>query len=209
MNWQSRHVTGKFVGNRFAGSRQKRDMTHTEAEVGVDPVAVLYDRHASQVYRYCARRVGPSLAEDLVADVFMIVQRRRDRIEAGQAALPWLYGIATNLLRAHRRAEVRAYRALERTGVDPLGGATGIADGHDTRAAERVDAAVSARRLAGALARLPRTQRDVLLLFAIGELSYAEIAQALDIPLGSVQSSLYRARARLRSALDIHSGGSR
>jgi RNA polymerase sigma-70 factor (ECF subfamily) len=182
-------------------------MTQTGVAAGPDAVAVLFDRHAAQVLRYCARRVGPDRAEDIVAEVFLVVARRRDRIDAGAAALPWLYGIATNVLRAHRRAELRAYRALERTGVDPLGGATGIVDGHDTRAVERVDAAATSRRIAGALARLPRTQRDVLLLYAVAELSYAEIAQALGIPLGSVQSSLHRARTRLRQALTVHSGG--
>ncbi len=172
-----------------------------------DVVAALFDRHASQVYRYCARRVGPDLAEDIVGEVFVVVQRRRDRIGAGPEVLPWLYGIATNLLRAHRRAEIRAYRALERTGVDPLGGASGIVEGHEARSAQKADAAAVARGIAGALARLPRKQREVLLLFAIAELSYAEIAEAMGIPLGSVQSSLHRARASMRAALSSHSGG--
>jgi RNA polymerase sigma-70 factor (ECF subfamily) len=184
-------------------------MKQTEVGLGPDAVAELFARHAQQLYRYCARLVGGSLAEDIVAEVFVIVQRRRDRIEVGDAALPWLYGIATNLLRAHRRAERRAYLALERTGLDPLGGATGTDDAHDSRAAERLDAAVTARRVAGTLARLPRIQRDVLLLFAVAELSYAEIAQALDVPLGTVQSALHRARTRMRRALNVHSGGSR
>ena len=182
-------------------------MTHTGVAMDPDAVAVLFDRHATQVYRYCARRVGPDIAEDIVAEVFLVVARRRDRIEPGCDALPWLYGIATNLLRAHRRAEVRAYRALERTGVDPLMGVSGVVDGHESRTAERVDAAATSRRIAATLARLPRVQRDVLLLFAVAELSYAEIAQALGIPLGSVQSSLHRARARLREALTVASGG--
>jgi RNA polymerase sigma-70 factor (ECF subfamily) len=173
-----------------------------------DAVAVLFDRHAAQVYRYCARRVGPDIAEDIVGEVFVVVQRRRDRIEAGGAALPWLYGIATNLLRSYRRTELRAYRALVRTGVDPLGGATGIVEGHDVRSTERVDAAATVGRIARALARLPRKQREVLLLFAVGELSYAEIGQAMGMPVGSVQSTLHRARARMRDALSHHSGGS-
>jgi RNA polymerase sigma-70 factor (ECF subfamily) len=165
-----------------------------------DPVAALFDRHAAQVFRYCARRVGPDLAEDVLSEVFLVVQRRRDRIDVGDH-LPWLYGIATNLVRQHRRAEVRAYRALARTGLDPFGGATGIAEGHETRSTERADAARTSRAIAGALAGLPSRQRDVLLLYAIGELTYAEIASALSIPLGSVQSALHRARATMRRAL--------
>jgi len=167
----------------------------------VDAVAAAFDRHAAAVYRYCARRVGPDVAEDLVGEVFLVAQRRRDRLGATDEALPWLYGIATNLLRRHRRDEVRAYRALAATGVDPLGGAQGIAEGHEGRTAERADAESSVRRIAGALASLPRRQRDVLLLYAIGELSYAEIAEALAMPLGSVRSALHRARTRLRDPL--------
>jgi RNA polymerase sigma-70 factor, ECF subfamily len=177
-------------------------MRQAEAVAAPDAVAAAFDRHAAAVYRYCARRVGPDAAEDLVGEVFLIAQRRRDRLAATDEALPWLYGIATNLLRRHRRDEVRAYRALARTGVDPLGGATGVAEGHEARAAERADATVAVRRLAAALAALPRRQRDVLLLYAVGELSYAEIAEALAMPLGSVQSALHRARGRLRAALD-------
>ena len=60
---------------------------------------------------------------------------------------------------------------------------------------------MSAAALAGALAELPAKQREVLLLFAVAELSYQEIAQALHMPLGSVQSTLHRARARMRAAL--------
>src|SRR5258705_5014743 len=173
----------------------------TTSAVISNAVAVLFDRHAAQLYRYCARRVGPDVAEDLVGEVFVVVQRRRDRVGAGESDLAWLYGIATNLLRSHRRAELRAYRAMQRTGVDPLGGATGVVEGHEARSTERADAARRGRRIAAALADLSAKQRDVLLLFAVAELSYAEIAQALDLPLGSVQSTLHRARARMRAAL--------
>jgi RNA polymerase sigma factor (sigma-70 family) len=163
-----------------------------------DGLASLYDRHARALFGYCARRVGPDVAEDIVASTFLVAYERRARYDAGRAdALPWLYGIATNLLRRHRRDEVRAYRALARTGVDPL-----LVEGEAAqRIAERADSAAAARRIAGVLLALPARQRDVLLLYAIGQLEYAEIAQALDIPLGSVQSALHRARTKLRAAL--------
>jgi RNA polymerase sigma-70 factor, ECF subfamily len=161
-----------------------------------DVLTMLFERHGRELFGYCARRVGPDVAEDIVAAVFLVAFEQRKRFDPDRAgALPWLYGIATNLLRRHRRDEARAYRALARTGVDPVAG-----DGTD-RAAERADGAVRAQRIAGVLAALPARQRDVLLLFAIGQLEYAEIAQALNIPLGSVQSALHRARTKLRAAL--------
>jgi RNA polymerase sigma-70 factor (ECF subfamily) len=115
------------------------------------------------------------------------------------AVAPWLYGIATNLLRRSRRQELRGYRALAASGRDPLH--SGIVEGVAERAAERVDADRLSRPLAAALAGMPARERDVLLLFAWANLGYAEIAQALDIPVGTVRSRLSRARARLRAAL--------
>jgi RNA polymerase sigma factor (sigma-70 family) len=163
----------------------------------------LYDRYAATILRYCARRVGPDAAEDVVAATFLVAYERWRTFDPARAeALPWLYGIATNLLRRHRRNEVRAYRALARTGIDPLSNAAGVVDSHEHRAGEQVDAAAQSRKVAGVLARLPRRQRDVLLLYALADLGYAEIAAALDIPVGSVRSALHRARATLRAALE-------
>ncbi|GAA2644010.1 hypothetical protein GCM10010399_92430 [Dactylosporangium fulvum] len=86
-----------------------------------DGFTALYDRHARALYRYCARRVGPDLAEDAVAQTFLIAYERRNVIESGTAdPLPWLFGVATNVLFRYRRDEVRGYQALARTGADPV-----------------------------------------------------------------------------------------
>jgi len=185
---------------------QKQDVTAAGKLVDVtsdDGFTALYDRHARTLYRYCARRVGAVTAEDVVAATFLHAYTHRHRYDPARAdVLPWLYGIATNLLRRHRRDEVRGYRALARTGVDP------VAD-HAGRAAERADADLQVRGLAGVLAALPRRQRDVLLLYAVAELEYAEIASALRLPLGTVRSALHRARTKLRGALAQRPGGHR
>ncbi|MGH3545459.1 MAG: RNA polymerase sigma factor [Mycobacteriales bacterium] len=164
--------------------------------------AQLFDRHAATLHRYCVRRVGVDAAEDVVAETFTIAFAKRGRFDAGYiSALPWLYGIATNLLRRRRRDEVRAYRALARTGVDPLNTATAAAVDSTDYIAARLDAAAASRQLAVALAKIPARHRDVLLLYAWGQLSYAEIATALRISLGTVRSRLSRAKARLRNDL--------
>jgi RNA polymerase sigma-70 factor (ECF subfamily) len=157
--------------------------------------AGIFDRHASAVHRYLARRVPWSVAEDLTGETFLIAFRQRRRYQPDQAdSLPWLYGIAPNLLRRHRRTEVRLYRALVRTGVD--------AAEHDAdRVVARAAATAATRRLAEALAKLPAGERDVLLLVAWQELGYAEVARALNIPIGTVRSRLHSARGRLRRAL--------
>jgi RNA polymerase sigma factor (sigma-70 family) len=184
------------------------ERSFTDAELMAGPAerfSALFDRHARRLFGYCARRVGPDTAEDVVAETFLIAFQRRGRYDGRQpSVLPWLCGIATNLLRRHRRDELRALRAVARTGVDPLSSATGVSEGHAERSAERADAQVVAPVIAAALAAMPRRQREVLLLFAVAELQYGEIATALGIPLGSVQSALHRARARLRDALTAH-----
>ncbi|WP_185845085.1 hypothetical protein [Nonomuraea sp. WAC 01424] len=72
--------------------------------------------------------------------------------------MPWLYGITTNVISLHRRAEVRGYRALTRTGEDPVVAA------FDDRVAAQVSASATRQRLAAALVKLGRGERDVLLL---------------------------------------------
>jgi RNA polymerase sigma factor (sigma-70 family) len=158
----------------------------------------LFDRHAPAVHRYIARRLGPDAADDLVAETFLVAFRKRGHYDGVHAdARPWLYGIATRLIGRHRREEVRFFRAIARTGVDPA--AEPVAD----RVADRVAAQAASRELAAALARLSPAQRDVLLLVASG-LGYEEAARALDVPAGTVSSRLVRARRKVRDALGGH-----
>lgn len=175
-----------------------------ESEVSADPsdLAGMFDRYARDLLRYCAQRVGSDLAEDAVAETFLVAYEQRDRFDPKRGTLlPWLYGIATNVLRRHRRVELRHLRTLARAGGEPEDPQT------EQRSVERLDAARQVARVSRALASLPRRQRDVLLLFAVAELEYAEIAVALSIPLGSVQSSLHRARTKIRAALAVTAGG--
>jgi RNA polymerase sigma factor (sigma-70 family) len=177
----------------------KSPMRLSTTDTGADDLAGMFHRHARELLRYCTRRIGAQLAEDVVAETFLVAHERRDRFDPDRGELlPWLYGIATNLLRRHHSAEVRALRAAA-SAVDDGGG-------HDDSTADRVDAQRSVARLSAVLAKLPRRQRDVLMLFAVAELEYAEIAAALGIPLGSVQSSLHRARAKVRAALNEEGG---
>jgi RNA polymerase sigma-70 factor (ECF subfamily) len=156
---------------------------------------VLFDRHASAISRYIARRLGPDAADDLVAETFLVAFRRRGRYDGAHAdARPWLYGIATRLIGQHRRDEARFLRAIARTGVDPA--AEPIAD----QVTDQVAAQAASRELAAAVAGLSPAQRDVLLLVASG-LGYQEAGRALGVPAGTVSSRLVRARRKVREAL--------
>jgi len=158
--------------------------------------AVLFHRHAPPIQRYVARRIGPDAAEDVLAETFLVAFDRRNRYdETRPDARPWLYGIATNLIGRHRRAEVRQLTAFGRTGVDPVVAAF-------TESAEaRLGADAVKQRLAAALGRLRPVYRDALLLVVWGDLSYEEAAGALGVPVGTVRSRISRARRALRSAL--------
>lgn len=158
--------------------------------------AVLYDRYADDVHRFVLRRLGRDLADDLTADTFTAAFRQRHRFdETRESARPWLFGIAANLVGKHRRAEVRGLRAVARLAADP------VASSWEDAADERVVASSASPALAAALAKLSVADRHVLLLVAWADLSYAEVAEALTIPVGTVRSRLHRARERVRRSL--------
>jgi DNA-directed RNA polymerase specialized sigma24 family protein len=108
-----------------------------------------------------------------------------------------VYGIATNLLRKHARAEMRRRRAYARAAEpDRTGGGLDGADG-------RADAAVRGPAVAAALARLQPVDRDALLLLALTDLDYEGIAIATGVPVGTVRSRLHRARRHMRIELEL------
>ncbi|MCW2924974.1 MAG: polymerase, sigma-24 subunit, subfamily [Thermoleophilia bacterium] len=149
----------------------------------------LVDRHRRVLFGYLARRVGRDLAEDITSETFTraFAQRRRFDQERDDAR-PWLFGIATNLLRNNARSEVRQLRAYTRHGVEDR-----TFDDHAGSDA-RLDAVSQTPALAAALAALKAGDREALLMFAWNDMSYEDIALALDIPVGTVRSRLNRAR---------------
>jgi RNA polymerase sigma factor (sigma-70 family) len=175
-------------------------MTRPETDAAIltasiaDPTrfSVLYERHLEPIAGYLARRVGPELAEDLCAEVFVRAFRARDRYRPDHdSALPWLFGIAGNLVSDNRRAERRRLALLARLARD-----TPAAAADDDGRRGRLDA-----ELARQLRRLPAGDRDALLITAWGELSYEEAAVALGVPIGTVRSRIFRARRRLAAAI--------
>jgi len=156
----------------------------------------VFDGYFEEIHRYAAKRLGPSAASDVAAQVFLEAFRQRQGYDPARAGVrTWLYGIATKVIGRHRRAEVRALRALARLGPDR------DAEGHADRVDSRVSAAGLRGELAEAIAALPSGQRDVLLLVALADLSHEEVARALGISYGTVGSRLSRARITLRKAL--------
>lgn len=162
--------------------------------------ASVFDRHWPALHAYCTSRAGAA-GEDIAADSFRLAFDRRDRYDRRvENARPWLYGIATNLLRHHFRSAQRRDRAGRRalalveldTVEQPL---------------DRLEAQQLGPRLAAALESLTPVDREALLLLAWAELDYREIAAALGIPLGTVRSRIHRARAQLRTHVLLTSEG--
>jgi RNA polymerase sigma factor (sigma-70 family) len=157
---------------------------------------LIFDRHYDAIHRYLARRGGRELAEDLTQSVFLAGFEGRRRFRPSEAsAAPWLFGIATNLLRRHARTELRRLRAYARLP------AREIAPFDVNTLADRLDAAASAPRAFEIVARLPAGERNALLLVAWADLTYEEVAVALDVPIGTVRSRIHRARGRIRELL--------
>lgn len=163
-----------------------------------DCFGVVFDRYFVEIHGYVAKRIGRDAADDVAAETFLTAFRSRRRFDPSRGTVQaWLYGIVTNHMSAYHRHEVRAYRALELAGLERA------EEGHADRVAERVDAGVVHREIAGALAELPRGDREVLLLIALGGLSHADVAAALGIPYGTVGSRLNRVRKKLRGLASV------
>ena len=170
------------------------------ASLAGDPQAfgAVFERHATTVLRFVVRRLPASEAEGVLAEVFRIAFERRATFDVERPLLPWLYGIAANVVAKHHRSETRRLAALSRHAARDVAHSTDPG----ARAGDAVDAGRQAARLLAALAELRPDERTVVLLHAWEDLGYAEIADVLGIPIGTVRSRLSRARAKVRAAVD-------
>jgi len=157
----------------------------------------IFSRYSWTVFGFIARRVGRGNAADLTGEVFARAFAARARFDLTRtSARPWLLGIADHVCVDHlRRSGVRRRRNQVAAGwlLPPLDEASRTLDDAEAR---RLRPA-----LERALRRLPERDRQALLLQAVQELSYGEIAEILDVPVGTVRSTLNRARARMRELL--------
>jgi len=147
----------------------------------------LYRAYADRVHAYALRRTSAAAADDVVAEVFVVVWRRLDRVP--EEPLPWLYGVARRVVANRRRSESRAAALHER-----------LADGRPAPEPPVVSPEVD-DRVQRALAGLSERDRELLLLIAWEGLRVNEAAQALGVRSGTLAVRLHRARQRLARAL--------
>lgn len=146
------------------------------------------------VVRYCLRRLPEHQAHDAVSDVFMTLWRRLDEAPTGEDTLPWLYGVARNVVRNADRAARRTVRLKARLWHEP---------GDEAPTPEAI--VVRSERdeqLLSAYSRLRPVDREILRLRALEHLTFAQIATVLDCSETAARRRVGRATARLRRAAD-------
>ena len=160
--------------------------------------AGLFDRHARAIWRYASRRAGLGAADEVVSETFLRAFSRRAAYDAGQSdARPWLFGIATNVVRELARDQAPGRRDVG------VARESDLLDGELDRVEAGADATAQVSLTAAALARLEPVDRDTLLLFALADLGYEQIATAMGVPVGTVRSRLNRARRLMRTELGL------
>jgi RNA polymerase sigma factor (sigma-70 family) len=148
--------------------------------------ALVFERRVDAIYRYLTFRAGQGNAEELTAETFARAFAGRHRYDPTRGTVQaWLFGIAANLARHHRRDEQRRLARLA-----TLDATEPAASDASAQLADRM-------RLTAALARLDARRRHVVLLVGLAGLSYDEAASVLHVPVGTVRSSYSRARAQL------------
>ena len=149
----------------------------------------LFHRYKQPIYGFFRRRVtDPAHAEELAQETFLALLRAAARFEPRALFRTYLYAIGFRILRAHRRKA--AFRATF--------------FGHRNSAADpsRQDATEAGLWIRRAVEKLDPIDREVLLLREFEQLSYAEIADLLELPVNTVRSRLFRARTALRNLLE-------
>jgi len=155
-----------------------------------DAFSELFQRYKQPLYGFFRRRLAESAhaqAEELTQETFLAILRAASRYEKTALFKTYLYGIAFRILSAHRRKTAFRATFLGSTNVEREPGKP-----------EALDAGLHIRQ---AISRLERIDREALMLREFDQLSYAEIAKLLDLPLNTVRSRIFRARMALRGIL--------
>ena len=148
----------------------------------------IYDAHHAQVYAYAVSRAGRQLADDIVGDTFLVAWRKLDTVPA--TPLPWLLGVARNVVRERYRDEVRQASLAVELRAWVTDAEADVADGVTERAA-----------LLAALATLGEDDRELLTLVAWHGLSARDAASVVGCSTATYFVRLHRARKRLQEAV--------
>jgi RNA polymerase sigma-70 factor (ECF subfamily) len=173
----------------------------------------IYHAHYAAVLAYALRRAPRPVADDVVAETFLVAWRRLDDVPADPA--PWLYGVARRVLANERRASGRRAALVERLTREPSPAPVPDASPgalEETGAALAVQSArtepfagASSDSVKGALAALTEREREALTLVAWDGLNAAQAARAAGCSHTAMRVRLHRARRRFAAALETRS----
>jgi len=155
--------------------------------------AALFRRHHAAVRRYVTRRAWPDAVDDVVAETFLTAWRRFDALPPDP--LPWLLGTARRCLSNHRRSALRGAALLDRLRAQPAGAAAE----EQARGAQRDS-------LLRAFARLSDAERELVMLTEWDGLQPRRVAAVIGVTAPEARARIYRARRKLRRALDEELG---
>lgn len=163
----------------------------------LNELGVLYDRHRQLVYRTLLAVTGDSeVASDLLHDVFLRLHRFIDRVDTTRPLEPWLYRMSTNLAYTWMKRNRKWLHPLD--DMSEWLGSSGKNSPLDL--VERQD---DLDRIQQALSTLSLSQRVVVVLYYLNDLSLQEISEILEIPVGTVKSRLHYGRQALRKKLGV------
>jgi len=171
--------------------QQERDWVLDHAAGDRQAFPRLVEAYRAPVYSYLVRSgVSAADRDDLFQEVFIRVHRAAGSYNPGHPVAPWLFTIVANAVRNHLRSRrVRELIFRDAPAVDPPDSAE--------RGDERIETAENRAWLEGEIRRLPRAQREALLLSYLKRMPRRQIAVALGIPLNTLKTNLRRARAEL------------
>lgn len=166
-----------------------------------DPQAFgdLFQRHSTAVYNHAFRRTGSwERAEDAVSIVFLETWRLRSKVtlDEGDTLLPWLLGVANNVIRRQYRTRLRHARLLAKLPPPDL------EPDHADVVQQRLADEQQMREVLADMESLTVSEQEVVTLCLWAELTYEQAAVAMGVPVGTVRSRLSRARAKLRASND-------
>lgn len=163
----------------------------------LEALGVLYDQHRGLVFRTALAITGDAeAAADLLQEVFLRLHRFASHIDSGRPLEPWLYRMTTNLSYTWVKRHNRLIRPLEDVADWLTGNRKDIP-------AIQSEINESWRQIQQAMANLPLSHRGVVVLYYIDDLSIQEIAEILEIPVGTVKSRLHYSRQALKKSLDL------
>ena len=156
----------------------------------------IYAEHAQAVHAYCLRRTSREDAKDATADVFAVAWRRFDDLPNGDEVLPWLYGVAKNVLRDRRRSLRRRDRLTVKIGSQPAD----IVEGPEPQVVRSTEH----ERVLAAMAKLPDKDQEIIRLVEWEGLSRQQVADLMFVSRAAIDKRITRAHRKMARTLGVH-----